>query len=632
MRTTAFALFSPILLAACTEYTINKDGVTPNPGDDTGDPALCFTSDYDASTIALLEACQAEPELGTFTPVVKWNKGTWSVHPESSNIMMTPIVVSLTDDNGDGKIDDKDVPDILAITYSGGGSTPVVLRAVSGDTGAEIWSVAGNWQITGALAAGDIDGDGIVEIIVPQGSAVAALEHDGTQKWTSQQLNGHVVGTSDAPAIADMNGDGDPEIIMGRAILNSQGGLVGAGSLGKGHNTGNVGATSVVADMNLDGQQEVIVGNAMYRMDGSPLCSNNNLDGYPAVGNFDADPEGEFIVVSQGGEVRLHDTNCQPIWTASIPGASGYGYGGPPTIADYDGDLEPEIGVAANSSYTVFDTDGQVLWQKPTQDATSGNTGSAVFDFEGDGYAEAIYADETRLWVFNGISGEVKLESTDHASNTWTEYPVVADVDGDDHAEIIMTNNNTGGIPITGITVIEDVDDSWRPARKIWNQHAYSITNVNDDGTIPRIPDTNWATYNSFRSGDMTAALPGADYPDLIAVIDDVCTLFCDDGELTISARIGNQGFAPVFKDVEIVLYAETAAGDVEWARQMVSGGIDSGGLGESITFEVTGVDLSTVTDLRLEVDGGNSATDGGAYSECDETNNTGAWGKPICF
>ncbi len=41
-------------------------------------------------------------------------------------------------------------------------------------------------------------------------------------------------------------------------------------------------------------------------------------------------------------------------------------------------------------------------WQATTNDASSGNTGSAVFDFEGDGIAEAVYADETRLWSFAG--------------------------------------------------------------------------------------------------------------------------------------------------------------------------------------------------------------------------------------
>ena len=35
-------------------------------------------------------------------------------------------------------------------------------------------------------------------------------------------------------------------------------------------------------------------------------------------------------------------------------------YSGPPTIADVDGDGEPEIGVAGGSFYAVFETDGRL--------------------------------------------------------------------------------------------------------------------------------------------------------------------------------------------------------------------------------------------------------------------------------
>ena len=45
------------------------------------------------------------------------------------------------------------------------------------------------------------------------------------------------------------------------------------------------------------------------------------------------------------------------------------------------------------------------------------------------------------------------------ASGTLVEYPVVADVDNDGSAE---------------------------PACRVWNQHAYLITNVREDGTIPQ--------------------------------------------------------------------------------------------------------------------------------------------------
>ena len=183
----------------------------------------------------------------------------------------------------------------------------------------------------------------------------------------------------------------------------------GAGSHGIGSN-GVYGTTSFAADLDGDGTQEVVTGNALYDPDGNTLWYNSESDGYVAVADFDADGVAE-IVVSAGASIRVQDVDGTVWWTTAIPRASG-SYGGPPTVADFDGDGEPEVGVAANSSYTVFDTDGAVLWQVTTQDSSSGVTGSAVFDFEGDGVAEAIYGDETRLWAFSGPDGSVKLEST----------------------------------------------------------------------------------------------------------------------------------------------------------------------------------------------------------------------------
>jgi hypothetical protein len=372
--------------------------------------------------------------------------------------MMTPIIVSLNDDDLDGDVDSDDYADIIVITY---GSSNGVVRAVSGLDGTELWNVSGNHQYTSTPAAADIDHDGIAEIIVPSSSGVIVYEHDGTLKFTSASASGHFNGTSDSAAVADLDADGEPEIILGRAIFDNQGQLVGSGQHGTGVAIANVGSSSVIADLDVDGYQEVVVGNAVYQKDGTALCYNGENDGYPAVADFDGDMEGEVVVSSGNGEIRLQDGDCSVIWRGFIPGATQSYYGGPPTIADYDGDLEPEIGVAANNSYTVFDTDGTILWQMPTQDISSGNTGSAVFDFEGDGIAEAIYGDEIRLWGFNGPDGAVKLESMDHSSNTWTEYCTIADIDNDDHAEIIIPNNNTGVGSVTGITVIEDADDSW---------------------------------------------------------------------------------------------------------------------------------------------------------------------------
>ena len=118
------------------------------------------------------------------------------------------------------------------------------------------------------------------------------------------------------------------------------------------------------------------------------------------------------------GELRLQDHDGSVIWAKNVTGSEI----GPPTVADLDGDGEPEIGVAGRNQYVVLEADGTFKWSRQTQDHSSGFTGSSVFDFEGDGASEIVYADETRLWVFDGATGPSRWNTNNitrqHARNT----------------------------------------------------------------------------------------------------------------------------------------------------------------------------------------------------------------------
>ncbi|MDP2310273.1 MAG: VCBS repeat-containing protein [Pseudomonadota bacterium] len=636
-----------LVLLACSDYDLtgkdenggldgddtaggpDTDTDTVDTDTDTPDSGACSDQAFPGGPLSLRDECGASTAAGSFEPIEEWSWDSFSTSSSSDNVMMTPIVISLTDDDGDGDADSDDIPDIVFVTYTGQDwSDAGVIRAISGDGSAELWSAAGQ-SIDGCsgLAGADLDGDGRVEIVaVTYDKKVKAFGADGTLLWTSGQYSGNLGSYASTPAISDMDGDGSPEIVVGSLILNSDGSRRGAGGRGIGAN-GMYGTTSFAVDLDGDGVQEVVTGNALYDPDGNSLWYNGEADGYVAVADFDADGVAE-IVVTSNARVRVQDVDGTVWWDTAIPRSSGQ-FGGPPTVADFDGDGAPEVGVAANSTYTVFETDGSVLWQVTTQDASSGVTGSAVFDFEGDGIAEAIYPDETRLWAFNGPDGATKLESRDHSNWTVIEYAPIADVDADGEAEIVVPNglHPSYGSALHGISVIGDAGNSWRSGRRIWNQHAYHITNVDDDGGIPTDAALNWESYNNFRSGDI-AATSGGLLPNLVVDVADVCMTECEGGRVLAWVQVGNDGAADIAGPVTVELWGETDAG-VVWLAEQDVGAVPAGTWLDGIEFDLVGVDAASLRALQARVDGGDMAD--GSWQECDEDDDSDRWTDVSC-
>ena len=557
-------------------------------------------------------ACEFAPTPGAFQPMIEWSWTSSAVEPNSLNVMMTPGIIDLTDDG---------IPDVVfGTTASTGGGTVEIgfLRAINGADGSELFTVTATnpddlrINTTTSVAVGDIDNDGRPEIVASDISGVRliAFEHDGTFKWRSPNLETLYWG---APSLADLNGDGTPEIIVGRQALDNTGAVLWTGTGGRG-NQGTTGPMSLVADIDLDGSPEVVAGNTAYSASGSIEWGPSGLpDGYNAVADFDDDDFAEIVLVS-GGTVRLLEHDGTVKWgPVSIPGG---GAGGPPTVADYDNDGEVEIGVAGANRYAVFETNGSLKWAAVTQDSSSNRTGSSVFDFEGDGSAEVVYSDELTLRVYRGTDGLV-LFQTPLSSCTWHEYPLVADVDADGNAEIVaVANNNCGFGPQRGIYVYGDSADSWVTTRKIWNQHTYHITNINDNSTIPAIEGNNWETFNNYRQNVQTEGSVFA-APDLTASFLQLDTTDCPDGE-DIKARIGNGGSNVAAAPVNVAFYdGDPNSGGTLLDVVQTTQNLDPGEF-EDVTLMVS-PSQGPLTICAVADDDGTGAE---TVNECDEENN----------
>jgi len=581
-----------------SETSLGDTGGSSTSG---GGPDYCRDVPPPPDVIASME-CEIPPKVGVFKPIVEWKKAAWVELASSKNVLGPPIVAPLTDDDGDGVFGSAgDIPSIVVVTYANLESGE--LRAVSGDGVKELFTVAGQGlQGRSGVAVGDLDGDGEPEIVAhASAGTLKAFSRTGALVWTSAAYPGDIAGgapTFTFPAIADLDGDGKAEVIAGRLILNHDGSLRGKGALGWG--TSVYGSSSIPVDLDGDGVQEVVVGNAAYRPNGTTLWSNGQADGFPGIADFDGDGTPEIVVVGNG-TVRLQAADGKVLW--SVVNAAQRG--GPPAIADFDGDGKPEIGVAGTTMYRMFDTDGKVLWSNPIVDASSAVTGSSVYDFEGDGVADIVYADEQNLYVYAGNDGAVKLKYEAHNSGTALEYPVIADVDNDGQVEIVLghnTTNNNG--PSTGIVVIGDEDQSWRPGRKIWNQHAYSITNINDDGTVPAKVAPNWKSYNNFRSGDLSPP-DGLSAPDLVLVAPDSCVNECVEPEqANLHVQLGNVGGVPLVGAV-IEVYGTSGGVEKLLFTQEVAGPMLPGELqaAVSVLTTTTGLDAIRLVAVAKEAE-----------------------------
>lgn len=456
--------------------------------------------------------------LAVCDPVVQW---VWEGDTRAPDypIPTMMVVAQLTDDDGDGRISQADIPDVVFLHHAI--SDWGQMTAVDGLTGATHWVVRDPPLALGGLAAGDIDGDGVVEIVVlarmdPSTQAVA-FEHDGSLKWSSPLLPGPV-GWEDSIGIADLDQDGSAEIYTANSVLNADGTLRWSGPpLGGGLHFSNA-ADIISTSPGL----ELLCSGTVYDAGGGILWENPALSplsegSLTAFADFDGDGDPEIVATkglcfprTDGCTLYMLDHLGAILGThiLALP-SSGRGFLSQPVIADLDADGTPEvIAISAVEIQALEWLDGEfsLKWTQPIVDL-SGLANASTFDFDGDGAAEIVYGDEERWYIFDGRSGAI-LFSEDFPNLTDFEYPVIADIDNDCKTEILVLGPLSAG---NKIIAYECAEESVL-ARSIWNQFSYRVTNVNDDGTIPMFEEPSWLVGNDWIGQSFTdPTLPPSD-------------------------------------------------------------------------------------------------------------------------
>jgi hypothetical protein len=334
--------------------------------------------------------------------------------------------------------------------------------------GSLMWQTHVRAAINSAPTIADLTGDGHPDVVVGMGGFVegqcwhgGVIALDGltgkklwtfdTQDWLNHRPDGWRDGVYSTPAIADVNGDGQPEVAFGAwdqciYLLDKNGqplwgnlpGILPQTFCG-GHgfyNEDTIWSSPALADVTGDGRLEIIIG-----ADISP-------------GNLWGDPGGGYLYIldAQGNTLARE-------WTDQVIFSS-------PASADLDNDGAVEVVVGtglywANKGYYVsaFEynpkatdpVDRLVLrWRRSTAGRVFASP--AIADLNKDGWLDVIITsligemgkDGTFVYAWTGLDGSKLFQRRAcdwlGTSGFSLSSPSIADIDGDGWSEILFSH------------------------------------------------------------------------------------------------------------------------------------------------------------------------------------------------
>ncbi|GHV52765.1 hypothetical protein FACS1894181_16140 [Bacteroidia bacterium] len=311
----------------------------------------------------------------------------------------------------------------------------------------------------------------------------------GDEVWASDAAYHATLVDGVSPAFGDANHDGISEIAIAGNLFNSVNGqLICSLPAGYPYSAHLRSLTAQLVDIFDDGKVKYVIGDHIYDI---TLNASNTITGMtlnrvvslPVNWNLGFDPDYvpdltdhysiSALFVDMNGDGKLEmivaHSYASPAYTALyiadpangnilaakyIPDANAFGY---PLVADVDGDGQAEI---------------VIVHRHLSLQASKGNLqklNNALFvDMDGDGRLEMIVAHSysnpkyTVLYIADPADGNILAAKYIPDANAFG-YPLVADVDGDGQAEIVIVHRHLGLQASKGNTQKPNIDNPDAP-------------------------------------------------------------------------------------------------------------------------------------------------------------------------
>lgn len=344
-------------------------------------------------------------------------------------------------------------------------------------------------QAATAVVVADVNKDGNADVIVTNSisGSVSVLLGNGNGTLQPAVTYPVIYGGADAVAVGDLNGDGWPDLAVVSnggycaepcvSVLLNKGD--GTFDPAVGYSSGGFDVSSIViSDVNGDGRQDLVF---------TDFCVSGACDGNAAVGVLLGNGDGTF------GSPTLYSLKGQSYPLSVI-------------AVDLNGDGKPDLVVANDTTtgsgiVTVMLNKGDGTFPTQVTYPTAGVVPSCVIavDMNRDGKLDLVVSnlDSGSVSVLLGKGNGIFGAAVAYPAVTYADSIAIADFNGDGSPDVVIANGNDGGD--IGTTVFGNV----------------TVLLNNGDGTL-RAPVTMYSTEGRNANSVAVAKLNSAANPDLV--------------------------------------------------------------------------------------------------------------------
>jgi hypothetical protein len=510
--------------------------------DDDGLVDLLYT--HHGFTYSYLEAIQGTGD-GTFQHAASESFG---------DAGGTPVSLVTADFDGDGRLDAALAdqwfglaPDVRVwLDDNEDGWPPFRL-----DAGPQVY----DFSLTpSCLAAGDVDGDADVDLVLGSGEEFYVLLNDGTGSFTKLPGGAFAGGEVTALAVADLDGDGRGDVVAAKSNRIRRFMSLGGGAFDSGVIVAQDGTFTDdglrIADIDLDGSPDIVLGSYVL---GTSWLEGDGAGGFAApvpieadsawrvlVDDVNADAIPDLVVARTDGLVETlaghGDGTFTPLPGIELPTAADL------TAADVNGDGRRDLVVGAGFpvGLAIVENLGTGRWADSIdvpcagQDSSDEPTAPALADMDGDGDPDVVVGvfREPRVFLNPGPSGDwpQPLLLTKAVPGARLIEVFAADLDGTLGPDIVGVSQTTPGvhvwlaagpsvysapamIPLAGDAIdaaVADFDVDGRPDLVVAHVPEVSVLMNDGEGNLGAPVGLPW-TANRLAVGDFD----GDTIPDL---------------------------------------------------------------------------------------------------------------------